>query len=84
MDSLWSTLKANTDGVLASDLLVYFAPIKVARYLNKLNKKAEHMRHGHDLAVHTKRFQQAACLERHLHTVMHEIDVRNDWYCLPR
>jgi hypothetical protein len=77
MDSLWSALKANAEGVLASDLLVYFVPIKVARYLNKLNKKADHMRHGHELAVHAKRFQQAASLERHLHTILHEIDVRN-------
>jgi hypothetical protein len=76
VDSLWSKLKTNADGgALASDVLVYFAPVKVARHLNKLNKKAEQMRSAQETALECKRFQQAATLGQHVKDIVHEIDV---------
>lgn len=53
---------------------VLFAPIKVAQYLNKLNKKAEATRLAQRNALECKNYDRSAQLEQHTLAVLREAE----------
>lgn len=74
LDEVWGRLRLENGEALSADILVYFAPPKVAKYLNRLNKNKDQMRKAHSMALECKRYEQAAALLQHVKNIDNEIE----------